>query len=218
MPTLVPMASGDLEPVWPLPDVWRAVPTSGGRRFGADRSSGERHHAGVDLLAPKGALVVAPEAGEVVALQGFNGPQAKAMLIQTDTGPVILLGEVFPDSWAEFGVSQGSWVDKGDSVARIGVNPGGSTMLHYEMYSPGTRKNHRWYPGKSPPARLRDPTHYLMEAAGQVVIPDHPTLPDTTTPGTTTPGTKLDDRTIMIALGVGIPTAIALTLLLARRR
>ena len=67
---------GGASPVWPLPDVTRRRWT-----FGASRASGRRKHAGLDLYAPRGSVVLSPEQGEIVAFQGFNGPLAVAMLI-----------------------------------------------------------------------------------------------------------------------------------------
>jgi hypothetical protein len=136
--------------------------------FGAPRKSDkgrDRRHAGVDLYAPQGSVVLAPEAGTIVATQKFVWKDRHdAMLFQTDSGPVILFGEVRPRSWNDFGLSIGSHVQAGQPVARVGINPGGSQMLHYEMYTRGTRKNSRWYAGQAPPSNLLDPTAYLKTA------------------------------------------------------
>lgn len=48
----------------PIPD---AAPVRGRRAYLADRADGARRHAGVDLGAPPGSPVLAPEAGEVIA-------------------------------------------------------------------------------------------------------------------------------------------------------
>ena len=196
----VPMAQGARSPVWPLPAVTRRRWT-----FGASRANGKRHHAGVDLYAPRGSVVLSPESGTIIAFQPFNGPHAVAMLIQTDTGPVILLGEIEPSSWTEFGLGRGSRVEAGQEVARLGINPGGSQMLHYEMYREGTTRNARWYTGKPPPSNLLNPTEYLQRARaldvgqqnddvadddGQVEDPgveDHDHDHDHDDPGDTTP-------------------------------
>lgn len=212
MATIVPMAVGEPSPVWPLPEQATDVPTSGSRRFGASRKGGARFHGGIDLDAPERALVVAPESGTLVNKYKFNGPRAFALLLQTDSGIVINLGEVAPSSWREFGLDVGrlgSWVDRGDSVARVGVNPNGSTMLHFETYTRGTRANQQWFPGQDPPPRLLDPTNYLLEAAGTTTDPDDPIIPDVVTP---------DDQTMMIALGVGIPIAALIVFAATRPR
>ena len=96
----VEMARGHMSPVWPLPDVTRKRYT-----FGAPRANGQRKHAGLDFYAPRGSPVVAPESGVIVATQRFNGPNAHAILLQTDTGPVILFGEVEPGSWRNYSFS-----------------------------------------------------------------------------------------------------------------
>lgn len=157
-----PMASGHASPIWPLPDVTRRRWT-----FGAPRTSKDgtrRRHAGVDLYAPRGSIVLAPESGHIIASQRFLGPMAVALLMQTDSGPVILFGEVEPQSWREFGRSIGSRVERGDAVARVGIAPKGGQMLHYEMYTQGTRQNAQWIAGRDPPPNLLDPTQYLRSA------------------------------------------------------
>lgn len=153
------MATGAQSPVWPLPDVTRKRWT-----FGASRASGSRRHAGVDLYAPRGSVVLSPESGMVVAAQRFNGPHAYALLIALDSGPVVLLGEVEPHSWNEFESGPGARVEAGQPVARVGINPGGSQMLHLEMYTSGTTRNQRWYTGSLPPVALLNPTQYLKSA------------------------------------------------------
>ena len=160
MTSAVPMATGASSPVWPLPKVTRKRWT-----FGASRAKGKRRHAGVDLYARRGSIVLAPEAGTVVATQRFNGPKAHALLIQLDSGPVVLLGEIEPGSWTSRGVSIGSRVRAGQPIATVGINPFGSQMLHFEMYTAGTLKNQRWYTGKQPPAELLNPTQYLKSAS-----------------------------------------------------
>lgn len=183
------VAQGTASPFWPLPRVTKRVATYGGKAFGAARKRGRRHHAGVDIIAPRGAEVVAPESGVVVATQRFNGPNAHALLLQTDTGPVILFGEVEPGSWNQYGAAIGSRVEGGQPVAQVGINPGGSTMLHYEMYQEGTSRNHQWWKGGAAPSQLLDPTVYLEAAAsGDPVQPvpsddvdhEHPEEPQTT--------------------------------------
>jgi hypothetical protein len=83
---------------------------------------------------------------------------------QTDTGPMILFGEVEPGSWAKYGHRVGSRVERGQPIAEIGVNPGGDTMLHFEMYRRGTTKNWRWLASQGPPRQLLDPTAYMRLA------------------------------------------------------
>ena len=122
--------------------------------------------------------MVAPEAGVIVATQRFNGPRAHAVLLQTDTGPVILLGEVEPGSWAELGHEVGSRVAAGQPIATVGINPGGSTMLHMEMYREGTTRNHQWWDRGRPPEVLLDPTAYLEAAAAGQPVAEVPIAPE----------------------------------------
>lgn len=180
-------------PVWPVVGVSKVVHTHGGKAFGASRAAGERYHAGIDILAPKGATVVAVDDGRIVATQPFNGPKAHALLLELDAGPVALYGEVMPGSWTDRGLRVGSRVKRGQPIATIGVNPGGSTMLHFEMYRHGTRANQRWYPNQAPPAALLDPTDYLAAAArGDMVEQesDHDHFPETQKP----PGPSMPDE------------------------
>lgn len=155
----LPEARGVKSPVWPLPAVTRKRYT-----FAWARSKGERHHAGVDMYAPRGSTVVAPEAGVLVGSQRFVGPNSVALLLQTDSGIVILFGEVEPNSWRRHGLTDQSRVAAGQPVADVGINPGGDQMLHFETYVKGTRRNHRWYKGSLPPLPLLDPTAYLKTA------------------------------------------------------
>lgn len=211
----VPKAPVSASPVWPVSGVRKVVHTHGGKSFGASRAAGQRYHAGIDILAPKGATVVATDDGTLVAAQPFNGPKAHALLLQTDFGPVVLYGEVLPESWSDYGLKLGDRVSKGQPIAKIGVNPGGSTMLHFEMYRAGTRSNQRWYPNMPPPPSLYDPTDYLAKAArGELeeedTGPDHdhptddlPTIPPVVTPPHTPPVVPPTVPPVVVRPGIG---------------
>jgi murein DD-endopeptidase MepM/ murein hydrolase activator NlpD len=170
------MAAGAPDPGWPLESDVRKVTEDFGnlRNFEKDK-----RHAAEDLPAERGDLVLATEPGRVVRFQTFNGPNAHAVLVETDSGIVINFGEVEPDSWDEFGLSRGSRVEQGQPIARIGVNPThkdgtpGGTMLHFETYTPGTTLTKRWYGVDTPPPELLDPTDYLRRAADgpYIIVP-----------------------------------------------
>jgi murein DD-endopeptidase MepM/ murein hydrolase activator NlpD len=157
---------------WPLPaDQVRDVPVVGGpqagRAFGVSRPYSDayrcnRRHVGVDLKAREGDVVVATEPGVIVATQGWDGPAAKALLLQTDRGPVVLYGAVAPGSWSEFGVGPGIRVQTGQPLGRIGRYPKGSSMLHFELYEQGTMRNRVWCAGRPLPQGALDPTSYLL--------------------------------------------------------
>ncbi len=165
-----PYAVGDPHPLWMLPTVKPTLDIRRARSFGAKRPAHKqgqclRYHGGVDLGAPFWSPVVAPESGTVTQTQTFFGPEAYALFLTTDTGIVLLMGEVWPDSWDEFGVHKGSRVNKGDPIARVGRSPGGGTMLHFEAYTLGTRRTEQWCRDAPPPPNLLDPTLYAQLAA-----------------------------------------------------
>lgn len=131
-------------PVWPLLNKReKLVPEVGvywgARGFGVDRGQGTgKYHAGIDLVADWGDPVLATEDGTIVATQGWDGSNAKAILLETISGVVPLYGAVAPGSWKEFGLGVGSKVQRGQAIARVGQYPGGSEMLHFELYTKGT--------------------------------------------------------------------------------
>lgn len=134
------------------------------RRFGAPRNGGARHHCAIDVYARRGDEVVACEEGRLLAFYGFccgSPPTSWALLVE-HADKVVNYGEVAPDSLRRLGLSLGQSVSAGQTIAYVGVNPGGSSMLHFETYAPGIRRNLRW-PGNTPaPRGLLDPTRYLL--------------------------------------------------------
>lgn len=160
-----PKVEGDAAPQWPLQgDAARKITDDVGNcrpRRACVQGRPERHHAGEDLLAPRGTVIVATEDGELVKLDPEWYDGSGSVLLQTDSGPVINFGEVEPNSWEEFGHVEGAHVSKGDPIARVGRH----RQLHFEMYANNTRKTSRWMWGKAPPASLRDPVPYLRLAA-----------------------------------------------------
>jgi len=99
-----------------------------GRDFSSKRRAkvkGEqvtRYHAGVDLFADEGDLVVAMEDGDIVAILPFHHGTYAIYQI-TDTGLMLMYGEVAENSWSDFGIRRGQlpWrVLQGDSIAEVG--------------------------------------------------------------------------------------------------
>jgi murein DD-endopeptidase MepM/ murein hydrolase activator NlpD len=189
MPVLgVPWAVGDPTPRWPVvtrnPRRWQVsyVDVRGkyhgtwGNVFGAERQNSEtgerRFHVAVDIAADVGDRVRAMESGRIVAIQTFT-KGTWAILEETDSGIVILYGELAPDTW---NVKVGQRVTAGEPIARIGLM-GTKHMLHLEAYKAGTRSNVSWYetkPGKmkpwyhfgpKPPPALLNPTRMLVLAS-----------------------------------------------------
>lgn len=194
----VPFAVGLTTPTWPVRTKERYglvsyVDARGkchgicGNRFGAKRrkkgkdpvtgksfyTGEERFHVGVDLGGKAGDYVVAMEAGTIVAIQPFT-EGTWAILEETDTGIVILYGEVAKGSWSGL-VSVNDRVEAGQKIARIGLM-GTKDMLHVETYVKGTRENISWNKTKPenpkswerwgpPPPEILDPTRYLLLAS-----------------------------------------------------
>lgn len=173
----VPFAQGGGRPVWPVAstssrsdevayyDVNDQIHGNWARRFGASRDG--HTHAGIDLYANDGDVVVATEDGTIVGTQTFH-LGTDAVLLQTNSGLVVLYGEVEPWSWKKYGLQVGSHVRAGQPIAKIGCMVGEppnceSHMLHLETYRAGVTQNEHWY--SSPPADLLDPSRYLLRAS-----------------------------------------------------
>lgn len=163
------------KPTWPLPSApanWK-----GGGAFGAKRPWSKpqtRWHTGIDLGAPAGLAVLAPEAGTIVAPNSgwesrvLNGKVVgvKALILQTDSGKTLLLGGIRPGSAI---VTPGQKVIAGQKVAEVGTYEGGDSMVHFQMYEGhlteaqvNARKS--WKLGGAKPDKLLDPTDYLKAA------------------------------------------------------
>lgn len=160
-------AIGDPSPAWPLLSSSRRVTDDLGNCRPVSlckQGKGERKHAGEDLLAPQGTVIVAPESGTVVDVRPSWYEGSGLVLLQTDSGIVLNLGEVEPHSYDEFGISDGTRVVKGQKLARVGRH----NQLHFEAYVNGTRTTHRWPANEPPPSALLDPIPYLLAAGGQL--------------------------------------------------
>jgi murein DD-endopeptidase MepM/ murein hydrolase activator NlpD len=135
-----------------------------GRRFLASRSGGSRYHAGIDLFANAGDSVVAITDGRILAFYPFCcGDTKTTNALIVDHGNVVVnYGEVAPDSLTRNGLRVGSTVRAGDVIAHVGVNPKGSSMIHFETYAAGTRRTQRWLLSGTRPPALLNPTPYLL--------------------------------------------------------
>lgn len=161
-----PVPPWNERPLWPLPGVDpEGKPTAQGK-FGTYRGRSKLHpewgaklHPGVDLYAPHLSPIVAPEHGMIVATQGWDGPGAKALVFQTarKDGPALLIGAIEPGSAAPEGI----FFARGTVIAKVGMYPKGSTMLHIEAYERGTTHNYKWFANLPRPERLLDITPYI---------------------------------------------------------
>lgn len=152
--------------------------------FGAVRK--HHTHEGVDLYCPEGTPVMAVEAGTIVAIIPFTGPQVDmgwwhdtdAVMVEGATG-VVLYGEITPEPLAI-----GQAVEPGDVIGHVKqvlVNDKGRpmSMLHLELYSLGTREAFEWkkWADSRPPALL-DPTQHLIDCAAKAMMIDVGTKAD----------------------------------------
>lgn len=145
--------------------VWPDAPG----QFGACR----KHdiHTGVDLYTYPGMPVVACEPGVVVAIENYTGPKAgspwwhdtQAVLVEGASG-VICYGEIsVRDLKVGDQITRDSCLGCVKTVLR--KNKGRPmTMLHIELYTPGTRESVVWALGQNQPLNLLDVTIPLREA------------------------------------------------------
>lgn len=146
-------SSGDPAPAWPLPGI---CPVHGAPTVCTIL---EHEHAGVDLPnAPPGTEVISPEDATIVrADYPWNG-DARAMLLRTRTGLLLLLGGFAPGSHHELGHRDGAVVRKGDALGRVGS----FGALHVEVHDGrGQALPPRWWRGDRPPDGLRNAAAYV---------------------------------------------------------
>ena len=153
--------------VFPLATVPKQDYHRGGLRFGASRSSGERRHAGCDLIAKKGTPIRAVEWGLVL-----QGPkyfyQGTYSIVVQHSDYLVRYCEV--DKKVPDYIYEGAYVDEGQTIAHVGQMYH-SSMLHLEMYKGSvsgrfTQKRNTKYDFVDPkPFKRRrdllDPTPYL---------------------------------------------------------
>lgn len=145
---------------------------TGGRRFGANRNSGNRKHAGCDLIAPRGTEVLAMANGKVIRGPYHFYSGSYALEIKHSNGKVVRYGEIMKIVPA--GIRVGARVSRGQVIARVGQLQSGSSMLHLELYS-GSGNRNLTQAGNKYKRRsdLIDPTAYL-DAAPLLDEPDRP--------------------------------------------
>lgn len=154
---------------WPLFEGDARLPDALGQ-FGAVRKYDI--HTGVDLYTYPGMPVLAVEKGTVVAIEEFTGPNAgspwwnptEAILVEGASG-VVCYGELAVSSKLQVGsyVAREGFLGCVKTVLR--KNKGRPmTMLHLELYRPGTRASVWWKHGEPQPSQLLDPTSYLEES------------------------------------------------------
>lgn len=166
---------------------------NGPASFGYKRINGGRAHAGVDLCANYKDWVVAVEDGKIVSFYYFyDGVYA----LFVDHGSyVVNYGEVDATSIDVLGLKSplrnyapntsvkstgysGSSVKAGQRIAFVGKMKK-SSMLHFEMYTSGTKSNKQWagWPTGAPPSGLYNPTNFLLILA-QRKLSSNPSSPE----------------------------------------
>ena len=149
-----------VSPLWPLPGVprkWWSKSFGGPRPWKAENPVS--HHKGIDIHAPRGSAVVAPTDGTMLRSTGWSGNDTRGLIFQSDGGPVLVFGAVAPDSYLRDFPYR---VKRGQKVAQIGRYPGGSSMLHLELYRVGSRRRVNWPWGTEQPPSLVNPHKYLL--------------------------------------------------------
>ena len=149
---------------WPLPNAPKLLPDTPGR-FGAVRTHDV--HTGIDLYCAVSSRVTAVEAGTVVTIEPFTGPEAEspwwlsteAVLVAGASG-VVVYGEIHPE------VEVGDQLEVGDRVGRVmRVLPEDkgrpTSMLHLELMTADARTTVWWRLDEERPAVLLDPTPYI---------------------------------------------------------
>jgi hypothetical protein len=160
---------------WPLPGIdWQGFEPGYYGSFGAVRK--HDRHTGIDLYCPIGQMVEAVEDGTVVGIEWFTGPDAgspwwaatQAILVEGASG-VVLYGELHPAD----NLQVGSKVLAGQTLGNIILvikkerqfPP--RSMLHLELYRPGTTTATWWKLDEPQPDHLLDPTACLLRAVGR---------------------------------------------------
>jgi murein DD-endopeptidase MepM/ murein hydrolase activator NlpD len=105
---------------------WRNDPISGVRR----------HHAGIDLSAPQGTVVLAAMDGKVSAL-GYNGTYGNFIILSHTGGYQTMYAHLY-----SFSVKKGDTVSRGTQIGTVG-STGYSTgpHLHFAVYKNSTAVN-----------------------------------------------------------------------------
>jgi len=181
--TIVPFAKGAEDPLWPVltqdkkkikvsyKDVRGKFHGKWGRHFGTLRKGehGIRRHAGIDLFANIGDIVVAMEDGTVISTLPFTDG-TWALYVLNDTGEIINYGELKKGSWKQFGIDGGFYttqrIKRGQPLGTVGA----TEMLHLETIKGDTtvdeirKRQLQWPDGHPAPEQLLDPSQYLVTA------------------------------------------------------
>lgn len=157
---------------WPLRSPVFLLPDEPGQ-FGVVRK--EDVHTGDDLYCELGTEVVAVEDGEVILVEGFTGPNAAdpspwwndtdAILVRGASG-VVVYGEVSARVRVGDTVKAGQVIGVVERAVLKSFKGRPMVMLHLELMDASATGTVWWKLGEEMPSVLRDPTPYLLDAAG----------------------------------------------------
>jgi phosphatidylserine/phosphatidylglycerophosphate/cardiolipin synthase-like enzyme/murein DD-endopeptidase MepM/ murein hydrolase activator NlpD len=147
------------------------------REFYASRGV-DRLHAAIDLYGNAGDQVVAIQDGIFLyAIVNFLGDTSAMYIQHTIDQPklIFVYGEVAKYSWTTFNLKIGDKVKAGQVIAKLGITPGGSSMLHCETWAlevTGIKNRlhssfRSWKKGGNPPKYVLNPTKYLLAVRKQ---------------------------------------------------
>lgn len=154
---------------WPLPGADRYSSYAG--MFGAIR----KHdiHTGMDIYCDPNQICTPVEDGVVTKIELFTGPNASppspwwnetyAIHVEGKSG-VVVYGEISPSKKIQVGkkVSVGQTMGQIKTVLKKDKGLP-MTMLHIELYKPGTTDTVVWNLGEPQPESLLDPTPYFSK-------------------------------------------------------
>lgn len=107
---------------------------------------GSRRHEAIDVLAPRGARVVAVDDGKVVKL--FTSKQGGITVYQFDRDDTHAYYYAHLDRYAE-GLAEGRYLESGDPIGYVGTTgnaPRDTPHLHFAIFELGPEKH--WWEGK----------------------------------------------------------------------
>lgn len=147
----------------PLPILFGLTRANLSRNFG-DLRSGGRAHEGLDIMAPKRALIVSPT--EAVVIRTGDGASSGLYVYTANPG-----GETFAymhlDEIAD--IDEGDVLNVGDLIGYVGNTgnaSGGATHLHFEIHDDGDPTDP--YPRLTGTFTLEKKLDYLEEILGDV--------------------------------------------------
>jgi hypothetical protein len=163
---------------WPLRNKTPSIPLEGHVGDFAFRRS-FYYHPGIDIYCSLGQEVQAIEDGKVILIEHFTGANANppspwwmdtwSILVEGASG-VLGYCELKPLPSLQIGME----VKEGDTIATIVPvlkrdKGNGTTMLHFERYTPGTTNHVTWVLDTEKPAQLINPRTLLEKLHAEIL-------------------------------------------------